>query len=414
VFEVTNPETDIATDNIIMAKVQGACDDRFAEVKKLLQSYIDSGEELGASICVNIDGKDIIDIWGGYADEARTRSWDRDTITCIWSSSKTVCALAALVCIDRGLLDPYEKVSKYWPEFAQNGKDNVEVRHVLSHASGLSGWQESITTEDMCDLEKSTKLLEEQAPWWEPGQGTGYHAFTMGHLVGELVRRVTGKPLKQFIEEELAQPLGADFQLGAKESDWPRITDVIPPPLPKPEDPIPEDFMNPNSIMFKTFAINPGLDANIANTPLWKNAAIPVGNGYSNARALVRLLSVLSLQNPAFLSKKTIEHVFTEQQHGTDRCIAAPIRLGLGFALPAPDSLMDNLPEGRIASWGGWGGSQVIADVDRKMTISYVMNKMENAGLGQTKEGEGPKGRAMGNDRTKKYVRAVYEALGVP
>jgi CubicO group peptidase (beta-lactamase class C family) len=392
-----------------MANVQGTCDDRFTKIKELLQSYIDSGEEQGASICVNIDGKDVIDIWGGYADEAHTRTWDRDTITCIWSSTKTVCALAALVCIDRGLLDPYEKVSKYWPEFAQNGKENVEVRHFLSHASGLSGWQESITTEDLCDLEKSTKLLEQQAPWWEPGKGTGYHALTMGHLVGELIRRVTGKPIQQFIDEELAQPLGADFQLGAKLQDWGRVADIIPPPPPQPEDNIPEDFTNPNSIMFKTFAINPGLNATVANTPLWKASAIAAANGYSNARALVRILSTISLQNPAFLSPKTHSQIFTEQQHGTDRCMAAPVRFGLGFAIPGEDTILGNLPEGRIASWGGWGGSLVIADVDRRMTIGYVMNKMENAGLGQKKEGET---RAMGNERTKRYVGAVYEALG--
>jgi len=214
-----------------MAKVQGICDPRFTAVKDLFQSYLDSGEELGASICVNLDGKDVVDIWGGYADEAHTRSWEKDTVTCIWSSTKTVCALAALVCIDRGLLDPYEKVSKYWPEFAANGKEGVEVRHFLSHASGVSGWEEPITLEDMCDIEKSTKLLEQQAPWWEPGKATGYHAWTMGHLIGELVRRVTGKPIQQFITDELARPLTADFQLGIPEKEWNRVADIIPPPM---------------------------------------------------------------------------------------------------------------------------------------------------------------------------------------
>ena len=132
-----------------MAKVQGTCDPRFAKVKSVFQSYLDSGEELGASICVNLDGKEVVDLWGGYADEARTRPWEKDTITCIWSSSKTICALAALMCIDRGLLDPNEKVCKYWPEFAANGKEGVEVRHFLSHASGVSGWEEAVTIEDV-------------------------------------------------------------------------------------------------------------------------------------------------------------------------------------------------------------------------------------------------------------------------
>jgi hypothetical protein len=180
----------------------------------------------------------------------------------------------------------------------------------------------------------------------------------------------------------------------------------------KPEDPIPDGSKDPGSIMFKTFAINPGLNAQVANTPLWKTAAIPAANGYSNACGLVRLLSVLSLQNPEYLSQTTINHIFTTQQHGMDLCMGAPVRFGLGFALATPGNILGNVPEGKVASWGGWGGSQVIADVDRRMTISYVMNKMENAGLGQKKEREGKDGSAMGNERTKMYVKAVYEALG--
>jgi CubicO group peptidase (beta-lactamase class C family) len=390
-----------------MAKVQGICDPRFTAVKDLFQSYLDSGEELGASICVNIDGKDVVDIWGGYADEARTRSWEKDTVTCIWSSTKTVCALAALVCIDRGLLDPYEKVSKYWPEFAANGKQGVEVRHFLSHASGVSGWEELITLEDMCDIEKSTKLLEQQAPWWEPGTATGYHAWTMGHLIGELVRRVTGKPIQQFITEELARPLAADFQLGISEKEWNRVADIIPPPM-VPNQQMQALASDPNNLMYKTLGKNPGIEANWANQPLLRNSALAAGNGYSNARALVRLLSTISLQNPSFLSTKTLDQIFSTQQEHKDLVIPTKVRFGLGFALPAEGTMMANLPQGRVASWGGWGGSQVIADADRRMTFGYVMNKMELAGLGQQEGGKG----GMGNARTKAFVNAVYEALG--
>ena len=391
-----------------MAKVQGTCEPRFAKVKDLLQSYLDSGEELGASVCVNVDGKDVVDIWGGYADEARTRSWEKDTVTCIWSSTKTVCALAALVCIDRGLLDPYEKVSKYWPEFAANGKEGVEVRHFLSHASGLSGWEESITIEDMCNIEKSTKLLEQQAPWWEPGTATGYHGWTMGHLVGELVRRVTGKPIQEFITEELARPLTADFQLGIPEKEWNRVADIIPPPMPAKQE-MQAFALDPNSLMFRSLGKNPGMDANWANQSLLRNSAIAAGNGYSNARGLVRLLSVVSLENRSFLAAKTIDQIFSTQQEHKDLVIPVKVRLGLGFALPAEGSMMANLPQGRVTSSGGWGGSQVVADADRKLTISYVMNKMEAAGLGQQEGGKG----GMGNTRTKAFIAAVYEAFGI-
>jgi CubicO group peptidase (beta-lactamase class C family) len=391
-----------------MAKVQGICDPRFAKVKSLFQTYLDSGEEVGASICVNIDGKDVLDLWGGYADEARTRPWEKDTITCVWSSTKTICALAALVCIDKGLLDPNEKVCKYWPEFGANGKEGVEVRHFLTHASGVSGWEEPMTMQDVCDIEKSTKSLEQQAPWWEPGTATGYHGLTMGHLVGGLIRRVTGKSIEEFIAEELAGPLAADFQLGVPEKDCHRVADIIPPPA------IPEEHMkamaaDPNNLMFKSLFQHPTMDASWAGQPIFRNAAIAAANGYSNARALVLLLSVVSLQNPSFLSAKTIDQIFSTQQHGQDLVIPMKIRFGLGFALPDEGSMMANLPQGRVATWGGWGGSQVIADADRKVTFGYVMNKMEAAGLGQRDEKR--KG-GMGNARTKEYVAAVYEALG--
>ncbi|KAI4636334.1 hypothetical protein J4E83_001288 [Alternaria metachromatica] len=392
-----------------MAKVQGTCDPRFAKVKSVFQSYLDSGEELGASICVNLDGKEVVDLWGGYADEARTRPWEKDTITCIWSSSKTICALAALVCIDRGLLDPNEKVCKYWPEFAANGKEGVEVRHFLSHASGLSGWEETVTIEDVCDVEKSTKLLEQQAPWWEPGTASGYHGLTMGHLLGELIRRVTGKPMQEFIAEELSRPLAADFQLGVPEKEWHRVADIIPPP--QHQENMEGMALDTKSLMFKSMGINPGMDADWANQPVWRGSVVGAANGYSNARALVRLMSVISLGNPSFLSGKTLDQIFSTQQHAEkDLVIPMNVRLGLGFGLPAEGSIMADLPLGRAATWGGWGGSRVIADADRKMTFGYVMNKMDAAGLGQTNEnGKG----GMGNPRTSKFIATVYEALGI-
>ncbi|KAH6882909.1 beta-lactamase [Alternaria rosae] len=392
-----------------MVKVQGTCDPRFAKVKSVFQSYLDSGEELGASISVNLDGKEVVDLWGGYADEARTRPWEKDTITCVWSSSKTICALAALVCIDRGLLDPNEKVCKYWPEFAANGKEGVEVRHFLSHASGVSGWEEAVTIEDVCDVEKSTKLLEQQAPWWEPGTASGYHGLTMGHLIGELIRRVTGKPMQQFIAEELARPLTADFQLGVPEKEWHRVADIIPPP--QAQENMEGIALDTNSLMFKSMGKNPGMDADWANQPVWRGSVVGAANGYSNARALVRLLSVISLENPSFLSAKTLDRIFSTEQEGEkDLVIPMKVRLGLGFGLPAEGSIMADLPPGRAATWGGWGGSRVIADADRRMTFGYVMNKMDAAGLGQTNEnGKG----GMGNSRTSAYIATVYEALGI-
>ncbi|RMZ73019.1 beta-lactamase [Pyrenophora seminiperda CCB06] len=393
-----------------MAQVQGTCEPRFAKVRELFQSYLDSGDELGASLCVNVGGTSVLDLWGGYADAARSRAWEKDTITCVWSSSKNVVALAALVCISRGLLDPAEKVATYWPEFGVNGKEKVEVRHLLSHAAGLSGWQEATTFEDVCDLEKSTKLLEQQAPWWEPGTASGYHALTMGHLLAGLIRRVTGSSFQDFVTKELTGPLAADFQFGAKKEDWQRIAQIIPPPERDPNAPIPEQFKDPNNIAFKTVAVNPGLSAEHANTELWRNSVIPAANGFSNARGIVSLLSAISLQDERFVSPKTVEQIFVPQQFGTDLVLPARVRFGLGFALSTEGTPFENLPEGKVASWGGWGGSQFIMDVDRGVTIGYVMNKMEDAGLGQQVKTQGGK-MGAGNERTNAYVNAIYEAL---
>src|SRR5262249_22770625 len=148
----------------------------------------------------------------------------------VWSSTKTVTALAALTLVERGLLDVHAPVARYWPEFAQNGKDRIEVRHVMAHTSGVSGWDPPFTMEDLYDLEASTARLAAQARWWEPGTASGYHGTTFGHLIGELVRRTSGKSLTRFVAEELAGPLDADFQIGARETDGDRIAPIVPPP----------------------------------------------------------------------------------------------------------------------------------------------------------------------------------------
>ena len=232
-----------------MADIHGTCDERFEAVRGALAKNLDSGEELGASIVVDIDGDNVVDMWGGFRDEARTIPWDEHTITNVWSSTKTVTSLAALMLVDRGELDVDQPVAKYWPEFAANGKQDVLVRHVMSHASGVSGLDQPAPVEVLYDWEQATSRMAAQAPWWEPGTASGYHALNYGHLVGEIVRRISGKTLKQFVAEEIAGPLGADFQIGAAESDWDRIAPVVPPP------PLPFDLeaLGMDSPAVKTF-----------------------------------------------------------------------------------------------------------------------------------------------------------------
>src|ERR1700722_6446153 len=257
-----------------MAELSGTCDARFDAVRDALQRNIDCGEEVGASIAVDLDGEIAVDLWGGFRDEARTDPWTRDTITNVWSTTKTVTSLAALMLVERGQLDVDAPVAAYWPEFAANGKQDVLVRHQLSHTSGVSGLDQPAVTADLYDWDKSTARFAAQAPWWAPGTASGYHALNFGHLIGEVVRRISGKSLKQFVAEEIVGPLGAAFQIGAAERHWSRIANVTPPP------PLPFDLeaLGLDSPVVKTFA-GPVADANNANTPEWRRARIGAGRG---------------------------------------------------------------------------------------------------------------------------------------
>ena len=256
------------------------------------------------------------------------------------------------------------------------------------------------TLEDVYDWDKSTSRLAAQAPWWPPGTASGYHALTSGHLVGEVVRRITGKTLKQFVCEEIAEPLGADFQIGARPEDETRIAELVPPPpLDVPLDAVPEDHP-----MRKTFApIPPTSETALAlESTAWRRADIGSGNGHGNARSLVRALSPISLDGNVngvrLLSPDTIGLIFQEQANGIDLVLAMPARWGIGFALPHPEAVPD-IPDEKICFWGGWGGSMVVMNPGRRTTFAYVMNRM-----GQV--------TSAGTERTRKYAQLIYQGLG--
>jgi CubicO group peptidase (beta-lactamase class C family) len=381
--------------------VHGQLDARFEPLRDVLEDSLAAGDDCGLSLVVDVDGQTLVDLWGGFADEARTRPWERDTIVNVWSTTKTITSLAVLMLADRGLVDVDAPVARYWPEFAAAGKEGVLVRHLMSHTAGLAGWNAPFTIPDMYDLERSTAALAAQAPWWEPGTASGYHALTFGHLLGEIVRRVTGKSLTRFVDEEIAGPLGADFHIGAREPDWGRCAELIPPP------PLPFDLasLDPDSVLVKV-ATGPAADATAPNTAPWRLAEIGAANGHGNARSVVRIMSALALGGTAggtggggvrLLSPATIEHVFREQAHGTDLFLGVPMRFGIGYGLPEPAGV-PFVPEGRICFWGGWGGSMIIMDTGRRVTIAYMMNKMQ-PGL-------------VGSEVAARYLTTVYKLLG--
>jgi CubicO group peptidase (beta-lactamase class C family) len=354
----------------------GTCSARFDPLRELFTAKLESGEDLGASLAVNIDGEMVVDLWGGWADEARTAPWTENTIANVFSTTKTMTALAALVLVDRGELDLDAPVAKYWPEFAAQGKGGIKLRHLLSHTSGVSGWEQPITLEDVYDWDKSTALLAAQAPWWEPGTASGYHALTYGHLIGEVIRRVTGQRLGEFFAAQVAGPLGADFHIGLPPSEFHRVTKVVSPPTPSDAPTFDPKQLDPNSAAFKTWTnpTMPGPDYHW--TERWRRADIGAANGHGNARSAVRLQSAVAcggeVDGVRLLSPRTIDRIFEVQSDGIDLVIGAPLKFGIGYSLT---------PEGRVGAWGGTGGSTVIVDADRRITFAYVMNKMAPAAV---------------------------------
>ena len=360
----------------LLTPLGGTCSARFEPLRELFADKLESGEDLGASLAVNIDGEMVVDLWGGWTDLARTLPWTENTITCVFSTTKTMTALAALVLVDQGELDLDANVAAYWPEFAARGKDRIKVRQLLSHTSGVAGWDPPVTLDDLYDWDKSTARLAAQAPWWEPGMGSGYHGLSYGHLIGEVIRRITGQRLGVFFAAEIAGPLRADFHIGLPPSEFHRVADLVPWPL---QPTYPAD-LDPNSPAFKMFTgpVMPP-DMKWSGTERWRRADIGAGNGHGNARSLARLQSAVAcgglVAGVRLLSPKTINRIFEVQSDGIDLVLGYRLKIGVGYGLPWPEVLLF-VPEGRVCFGAGAGGSLVIADADRRLTFAYVMNKM--------------------------------------
>ena len=365
-----------------MTQIQGICDEKFSAVRDTFASNFANKGEVGASFALTLEGEFVVDIWAGHADRAQTQPWQENTIVNVYSSTKTMAALCALVLADRGEIDFYAPVTKYWPEFGQNGKDKIEVRHFMSHSAGLSGMDEPMIGDDIYDWDKMVGALARQAPWWEPGTASGYHAFTQGHLIGEVVRRVTGKSIGAFFQSDIAEPLAADFHIGIGEEHFDRIGELIPPKADLAE----QTGGDEDSIGARTFK-NPAASARASSTPGWRKAEIPAANGHGNARSIVRVQTAVANGGSAFgvdlLSAAGAARIFDEQTNGKDLVLGVPLRFGMGYGLTT--DIMPMGPNEHIAYWGGWGGSTVVVDQDAHLCASYVMNKMFTGLLGDTR-----------------------------
>ena len=376
-----------------MADIAGICDPKFAEVRDILSASIDSGDDVGASFAVTIGGEMVVDLWGGHLDEAASAPWQEDTLVNVYSTTKTMSFLCALVLADRDQLDFERNVADYWPEFAQNGKEQVKVWHLMSHAAGLSGMDQMMSPDDMYDWDKIVALLAAQAPWWEPGSAPGYHAITQGYLIGEVVRRITGKSLGTYFREEIAGPLGADFFIGVPANEFHRISRLI--PFGQGGAP---DGGDANSIPARTFR-SPFAGVEHSWTDGWRQAEIPAANGHGNARSVAKLQAPLACKGSAFgvdlMSAETATSVMKPRVSGTDLVLGVPISYGLGFGLMS--ELLPLSPNKNACFWGGWGGSNILVDQDAQMSVAFVMNKMHDG--------------VLGDPRSLRLLQAIYRAL---
>ena len=362
-------------------KVEGSCDPKFNRVKDVFVENFEKRNEVGAAAAVMLDGKSVVDIWTGHADREKTKPWTRDTLVNVYSTTKGVTAICAHRLADKGLLDIDAPVAKYWPEFAQAGKEKLPVRYLLSHKAGMAAVRKPLDDDALFNWNKMTMALAEQEPWWEPGTKHGYHALTFGYLVGEVIRRITGKTPGTYLREEIAGPLGLDLHIGLDVKDDTRTGDMIPMPPPGPGEPnlFAEVMKNPESVAFKAFMNPPnGMRPGMVNTREWRAAEIPAANGHTTARSLAKLYGVLArggeLDGVRVMSKEQVAQCSIEQSHGPDALLVINTRFSLGFMMSQPGASLG--PNAKSFGHPGAGGSLGYADPEAKIGFGYTMNKM--------------------------------------
>jgi CubicO group peptidase (beta-lactamase class C family) len=361
-------------------RIEGHCDDRFAAVRAAFEENFRERGELGAAVTVLHDGEKVVDLWGGWADAARSRPWERETLVNVWSTTKGVTALCAHLLADRGLLDLDAPVASYWPEFAAAGKESLPVRHLLSHRAGLAGLREPHTLAELYDWELTCARLAATEPWWEPGTRSGYHAMTYGFLVGEVVRRITGQLPGDFLQQEITGPLGIDFTIGLPEKEAGRAAEMVHPPV---------DASSEQAAVFAQLQpvalaalLNPVVSVADANTPAWRAAEIPAANGHGTARAVAALYGILAGRGEyagrRVLSPEAAERVREGQGSCRDLVLGAGFEhdteVALGLWLSGRNGSYG--PNPRAFGHDGFGGSCGLADPEAGISMGYVMNRM--------------------------------------
>lgn len=380
----------------------GTTDTRFRPVEDAFRENFERFPEVGAALCVYAEGKPVVDVWGGFRDGARTLPWERDTVVNVWSTTKGMVATCAARLAGEGKLALDAPVVNYWPEFAQAGMDGVTVRHLLSHRAGLPAFHAPMPMGAMSDWDAMTTALAAEELWWTPGEKHGYHAFTYGFLAGEVIRRVTGKTVRDYVRDEIAGPLGIDFQIGIPEVDDARcaecLFDATPPAS---NDWLAVAMADPNSVTSKTLMNPPDpFMPGYINTPPWRRAQVPAANGHATATAIARLYGCLSLggalDGARIVTPEALADSTREQASGADAVLTLDLRWASGFGLNAPGVALG--PNMGTFAHSGAGGSLGFADPDAHIGFGYTMNQMLNA-------------PTLADPRWESLIAAVYAAL---
>lgn len=393
-------------------RLRGICDERFAPVFEAFAENFRIEEELGAACSVVIDGETVVDLWGGWARQDRSLDWEEHTTVCMMSVAKGVTAICFNMALDRGLVDPDERVATYWPEFAQNRKADITVRMVLDHTAAIP----VLTTDTMYpggfyDYEAYIRALEVQEPLWQPGTRAAYHVHNQGFLLGEILRRVTGMTVGPFLKANVTKPLAAEYYIGGMdEQQQAHVAEVLPNTgarlFAAKDQSVPDKPTSPkgwqDGAVLRSFAFlqnpnEPWYDT--MNAPRWREVEIASGSGHGNARGVARIYgaAVEEVDGISLLSKDQLERMITEQHNQTELLQDRPYHQALGVLLNTPEAVYMG-PNMRSFGHHGLGGSIGFGDPDAKLGFSYCCNQMHAVGT------NGP--------RARRLIDAVYEVLG--
>ncbi|MCC7364665.1 MAG: beta-lactamase family protein [Dehalococcoidia bacterium] len=349
-----------------MTAIHGTVAPAFAAARAAFERCFAELGESGAAVCAYVDGEPVVDLWGGQAGSAASAEWREDTIVHTYSVTKAFAAVALLVLVDRGEVELDAPVARYWPEFAQAGKGTIPVRWLLSHQAGLLGLRAPQSLADSLDWDATCRALAAEAPWWEPGTRHGEHARYFGHLVGEVLRRVTGQSLGAFLRREVCEPWGLDFAIGLTGPEQARAAEV------RGMDDAWRASIGvvPGSLKELALQNPPGaLDAGVVNSPAWRAAEIPAINGHGTARGVARLYAGLAaggeLDGRRILSESLVREMTSIQCDGEDVLLGRRQAWGLGVQVD-PDGF----------GMGGLGGALGWGNAEYGFTFGYVTRQM--------------------------------------